>query len=429
MKETYWICAGLISFVVLTASCSSDDEGDNKSVEKQEMVVEPVVARTPGKIVLTASQAQMADANNQFALNLMREVSKGVQGNMVISPLSVSYMLGMLNDGARGITSLEMMHALGFERYETKAVNEFFGNLMTNAPLVDEKADVGIANMLLANKTVGATFGGQFAADMKGYYQAGVESLDFSKEEDLLGQVNGWCDKTTGGMIPQILRQGEVHPSDIALLLNSVYFKAQWLNGFEEEYTSMRDFKKADGATVKMPMMSQALPFDYVADETVQAVRLPYGNGKYGMVVMLPVDANMPLTEVLGTLTAERWKQLTASMTPRNMILQLPRFKASTEQELRTPLMSLGVKAAFINGEADFSGMMKDASVPIFIGLMKQNARIEVDEKGTMAAAVTLATVTTGKPETEFVANRPFLFVITEKDSNVIFFIGKVEGE
>lgn len=425
MKEKKYLMLLLVAALPFSFFSCSDDASD--SPQKEEEISEIVVKKTPGEIILTASQAQMADANNQFALNLMREVSKGVQGNMVISPLSVSYMLGMLNDGARGTTSAEMMHALGFEGYETKAVNDFFGNLMTNAPLVDEKAEVGIANMLLANKAIGAAFRGQYAADMKGYYQAGVESMDFSKEEDVLGRVNGWCSQTTKGMIPQILKPGEVHPSDIALLLNSVFFKAQWRYGFEEEYTSMRDFTKADGTKVKMPMMIQAMPFDYVEDETVQAVRLPYGNGKYGMVVLLPRDANKPLTEVLGTLTAERWKQLTASMMPRNMILQLPRFQVSTEQDLRTPLMSLGVKAAFVNGQADFSGMMKDASAPIFIGLMKQNARIEVDEKGTMAAAVTVVTVTTGAPGTEFVANRPFLFAITEKDSNVIFFIGKVE--
>ena len=413
-------------------SCSSDEESTIKEGEEtvEEEVVEPVIEQTPGGIVLTEEQEQMVDKNNQFALNLMRETSKAQAGDMVISPLSAAYMLGMLNDAAGGTTRQEIMKALCFDGYDTKAVNEFFGNLMTNAPLIDKKVELKIANQLLSNKLIGAEFSGQFAADMKGYYQAGVESMDFSKADAVAGHVNDWCNTMTKGVIPQILKPEEIHASDAAILLNSVYFKAQWLKGFEEHATTMQDFTTAGGQKVKKPMMMQLDHFEYFEDETVQAVRLPYHDGTFGMMLLLPTDENMSLDALLSTFTAERWKQLTTIMKPENLFLQVPRFEVSTKQGLNQPLAALGVKAAFSPSDADFSGMLKNPSILLYVSLMKQNTKISVDEKGTLAASVTVSLVSGSMLEhPEFTANRPFLFAITEKNSNLILFIGKVTGE
>lgn len=430
MKKTVCFLACIVCIAVFLTSCASDDDSKNKQEESQEeeLVVEPVVKQTPGGIVLTESQALMVDENNLFALNLMRETSKEVAGNMVISPLSAAYMLGMLNDGANGATRQEITHALGYDNHDTKAINEFFGNLMTNTPLVDEKVELGIANTLLSNETIGAEFKGQFAADMQGYYHAGVECMDFSKLDDVVGHVNDWCNETTKGMILQILNRGDISPSDAAIVLNSVYFKAQWQNGFEEEFTAMQDFTTADGKKVKKPMMSQISPFDYYEDGTIQAVRLPYGDDSFGMMLLLPTDESKSVDELLITLSGERWKQIATSMQRKSMVLRMPRFEASTEQGLNQPLMAMGVKKAFSRSDADFSRMLKDSSISLSISLIKQKTRIEVDERGTMASSVTVSAVTTGKPDAEFIANRPFLFAITEKSSNIILFIGKVTG-
>lgn len=414
------------------ASCSSEEESTIKEGEEQEpeVVVVPHVEQTPGGIVLTENQVQMVGENNQFALNLMRETSKAQTGDMVISPLSAAFMLGMLNDGAGGTTRQEIMKALCFDGYDTKAVNEFFGNLMTNAPLVDKKVELSIANQLLSNKLVCAEFSGQFAANMKGFYQAGVESMDFSKADEVADHVNDWCNKMTKGLVPQILKPYDIQASDVTILLNSVYFKAQWLKGFEERVTTMQDFTTAGGQKVKKPMMFQLDNFEYFADETVQAVRLPYHDGTFGMMLLLPTDESMSLNALLGTFTSERWKQLTTIMKPEYLVLQVPRFEVSTEQELNQPLTALGVKAAFNSSDADFSGMLKNPSIPLYVSLMKQNTKIAVDEKGTTAASVTVTTISTGRPpEIKFTANRPFLFAITEKESNLILFIGKVTGE
>ena len=203
MKKLVWIITGIVFSVFFHVSCTSDDDSNRQ--QKDEDIQEIVVKQTPGEIILTEKQRLMVDGNNQFALNLMRETSKDYTENMVISPLSVAYMLGMLNDGARGSTSQEIKHALCFDGHDTKSINEFFGNLMTNAPLIDEQVELGIANMLLSNKATEAEFGGQFAANMRGYYQAGVECMDFSKADEVIDHVNDWCNKTTKGMIPDIL--------------------------------------------------------------------------------------------------------------------------------------------------------------------------------------------------------------------------------
>ena len=427
MKKNIWIIAGIIFCVVFGASCSSDEVSGEQQKDKE--INNVVIEQTPGEIVLTENQVKMVDDNNQFALNLMRETSKETTKNMVISPLSVAYMLGMLNDGADGTTRQEIAHALGFDKYDTKSTNEFFGNLMTNAPLLDKQVELGIANALLSNKSIGAEFKGQFAANMKGYYQADAECMDFSQTDKVIGHVNEWCNKTTKGIIPEILKQGEISPSDAVILLNSVYFKAQWYYGFEEEFTTQQDFTTADGTKVKVPMMAQVTPLDYYGDESVQAVRLPYRDDKFCMMLLLPTAETTPLNELLNVLTAERWKAIADNMQPQNLILNMPRFNASTEQDMTLPLKALGIKAAFSPSDANFSGMLDNPAIPLFISMMKQKSRIEVDEKGTMASAVTVSSATTGSKPAEFLANRPFLFAITEMNSNIIFFIGKVTGE
>lgn len=428
-----WFYFGIALCVMFQTSCTNDDdslvqEEQQQTEQEEEDVVMPVIKQTPGKIVLTEDQLPMVDESNQFALNLMRETSKEQTGNMVISPLSVAYMLGMLHDGAGGTTRQEISHTLCYGGCDAKTVNEFFGNLMTNVPLLDKQVELGIANALLSNKAIGAEFNGQFAANMKGYYQADVESMDFSKTDDVVGHVNDWCNETTKGMIPMILARDDISPSDAAILLNSIYFKAQWLNGFEKEFTTMQDFTTIEGKTVKVPMMTQINSFEHVEDETVLAVRLPYRDGHFCMTLLMPTDETMALDELLSTLTDERWNQLATDMQYGSIILGMPRFEASIEQDLTLPLKALGVKAAFSRTDADFSGMMRDPSMPLFIGMMKQKAKIEVDEYGSMAAAVTAAVVSYGMTHAMFKANRPFFFAITEKSTNLILFIGKVTG-
>ena len=151
MKSCYLFL--MSAALMLQTSCSSDSEQKDDEYEKQETVSEVVVNKTPGGIVFADTQRQMAADNCDFSFRLMREVSKKEQGNIVISPLSAAYMPGMLNDGANGTTREEIMKVLGFSTYDTKAVNEFFGNLMTNAPLVDENVELDIANMLIANSS------------------------------------------------------------------------------------------------------------------------------------------------------------------------------------------------------------------------------------------------------------------------------------
>lgn len=427
MKNNYFIIGGLLFSVMFQASCSSDDDFDNK--HEEEVLKEVVIKQTPGEIILTESQMLMANESNRFALDLMRETSKDIAGNMVISPLSVAYMLGMLNDGADSTTSKEITHVLGYDNQDAMSINEYFGNLMTNAPLVDEQVELGIASVLISNKAIGAEFSGQYAANMKGYYQADVECMDFSKTDRVVGHVNDWCDNKTKGAIPEILNRSDIRASDAAIILNSVYLKAQWLHVFDGLYTTPQDFTTTDGKKVKVPMMAQISPFDYYEDEIVQTVRLPYRDGNYCMMLLMPTDEKMPLDDLLDNLTIDYWRQLTANMQPHNIILQMPKFEASTDQDMTLPLMNMGVKAAFSRSDADFSGMFIESSIPFYINLMKQKARITVDENGTIASAVTVSTVTTGMPGVEFKANRPFLFVITEKNSDVIFFIGKVIGD
>jgi serpin B len=191
----------------------------------------------------------------------------------------------------------------------------------------------------------------------------------------------------------------------------------------------LKNFTTEDGTIEKLPMMENIGVFDYAGDEQVQAIRLPYKSGHYSMVVMMPTDPSVSLDQLLNKMTGTSWRQLLGKMTLKNCHLQMPRFETATEANLKDVLCTMGMKAAFSNGQADFNRMFKSLSDSFFVGLLKQKAKIQVDEYGTVAAAVTVGYMTTGMPDVFFNADRPFIYVITEKDSQAIFFIGKVTGK
>ena len=389
-----------------------------------------VVYMLPEKkpIQLSAEQKQMRDNNNEFAWRLFQTMQEQ-QGEVstVLSPISVTYMLGMLNAGAAGTTRDEITATLGFGSDPT-AVNEYCKKMIEGAPNVDPAATVKIANCINVNSAKGLSLLASFVNDMKNYYSAQVEAMDFGKSSTL-EKINKWCSKNTAGMIPSIL--DELNPNAAMCLLNAIYFNADWTEKFDLNDTRNSSFTLPDGSIVTRELMHRKAIAQGCESELCSMLRIPFGSGGYSMYVMLPAEG-----KTTGDLIREMSQQeLTdhldvIDMTPHEVDILMPRFEIMSDIDLIDVLEPMGIKSAFTTS-ADFSNM---SDTRLFVSMMKQKAKIEVDENGAKASAVTIAMAGDTSPgpqlyeKAEFHATRPFLYFILEESTRSIFFIGTYCG-
>ena len=420
----------LTALLPLMAGCTSDMEGNDVEVKGKDVnpvgkIEEPV---TPGVVDLTDSQRQMVAQGNDFSFRLLQTVNKENKGSYVFSPISVGYVLGMVNNAADERSRKEIMQVLGFNDATPQAVNDYFGNLLVNAPGLDENVTLEVANAIFGNSALGIQFADNFTALMQGYYQAGIESLNFNDVESTLKRINGWSNEKSHGMIPEILT--EIDSYAVTYLLNAVYFNAPWTCSFSEN-TQMESFYAADG-TKQLPMMYTEEDLDYVERDGIKMISKPYAGGKFRMAVLLPANGG-PADGLINSMAATRWQQLLESMSEETVIISMPTFNNKTELDLIPVMKAMGMTYTFTSG--DFSAMLANAREKARLGLLKQKAAIEVSEEGTKAAAVTIgeamfsANISTLHQKKYFHANSPFVYVLYEQTTGAIFFMGKFTGE
>ena len=403
-----------------------EDEPENPDPEDS-MVVD-MLPQTRA-IQLTEEQREFAKKNNDFTFNLYRAVNDAQQErkSIVTSPLSVTYVMGMLNDGAAGKTEEEITSVLGFGAGDKAAVNAYCQALIQQAPLADPSVKLQIANIVAADEDV--VLEDTYKQNMSDYYEADVASLDFS-EPASLDYLNGWCNEKTEGMIPKII--DELSPEAKLVLMNAICFKATWTEKFDEQDTKEETFTKADGTAATVPMMYRNALIQYGANDVFSSVCLPFGSGdKYRMYVLLPSEGKS-VDDVVNVLTNDFWEKNRPS---GNAVvdLKLPRFKTNSDIKLNDLISQLGAPSMFDSEKADFAGISKNYK-DLYVSLLKQKAAIEVSEEGTKASAVTVAMIdTTSGPmdyeKATFHADRPFVYLIQEWDTRAVFFIGTYEGD
>ena len=381
-------------------------------------------------ITLTAEQQQMRDNNNEFACRLFRTINeqKGGNGSLIVSPISVTYMLGMLNTGADGQTRQQIADVLGLGN-SVLEVNEYCKKMIDEAPRVDPSVTVRIANCIDVNSALGITLVPQFKTDMQNYYNAQIEALDFGKSSSL-DKINNWCKKNTDGMIPTILDR--LSPDAAMYLLNAIYFKATWTEKFDPKDTRDMDFTMPDGMTRQHKMMHRKALADYDKNDLYEMLYLPYGSNGFGMYVLLPVEGKT-VDDVIQSLSAEGVKHPLFDMVPHEVDILMPRFTTSNENVLNEVLSAMGMPRAFNPQLAEFPNMAQGQD--LFVSMMKQRAKIEVNEEGTKASAVTVAEMgeATAPPpqhyqQVDFHATRPFVYYIIENSTRSIFFMGTYCG-
>ena len=372
-------------------------------------------------IKLTPEEKQLVQRNNDFAFNLMRKTRRDGEG-LVLSPLSITYALSMLNNGATGQTQQEINNVLGFGDAGMDAVNDFCRKILTESEKLDKGTKVKLADAIYVNN--GYELNPDFVQKAHDYYDATVESRDFH-DGVTMDVINQWARNHTEGAIEKILDETSFSPDAASYLLNAVYFKGGWVLEFDE--TNTKDELFSDGTTV--PMMHQRQDFVYGENDTYQFIELPYGNEAYEMCIFLPRE-DKSIADVLAMLDGKGWySQFGQSYGLYDVDLKLPRFKTTTTQDLNDILSELGMPTAFDSELAEFPNF---CTTPTYIDFIKQSATINVNEKGTEAAAVTImGMMGSAMPgdRVDFHATRPFLYLIRETSTGVIFFIGQYAGE
>jgi len=397
----------LLCFIIVIASCKKNS-------------IKPVV--TGKNLVLSALEQQNVTADNVFTLKLFKNLSSSntANANLFVSPLSVSFALGMTSNGAGGTTLDAMKNTLNFKGLTQDQVNSYYNNLITNLPQLDPNTTLKIANSVWYRQEFNVL--PDFLQTNTTSFHAKVQALDFADPASVK-QINNWVSDQTAGKIPTII---DAIPGDAVMyLINAIYFKSSWKEKFDAKNTAKRSFSLAGGSTVQADFMNNTMSVNMVNYENATVAELPYSGGKYSMVIALP--QNGTVADMVAGIDSAKWQLWMNSLVTTKAQVLLPKFKFSYEATLNNALTQLGMGIAFTK-LADFSKI--NATAPLLITGVKHKAFVDVNEDGTTAAAVTSVEVgITSAPLLPTITfDHPFFFAIREMKSGLIVFAGTVNN-
>jgi serpin B len=363
----------------------------------------------------------VVEANNQFAFGFYSELNKGEKGNIFYSPYSISAALAMTYEGAKEQTANEMKEVFHFP--ETDILRPNFAAIYNNINKKDKAYELRTGNALWAQKDY--PFLDEYFSIVEKYYGGKVANLDFARETEKSRQtINRFIEEQTNDKIKDLIPRGSINKMTRLVLTNAIYFKGTWEWEFDRSNTRERDFKIAKDNVVKVPMMymkNDKARFNYADLEGLQILELPYKGEEISMLILLPKE-NL---DDLGELTTEKLNEYKAQMNETKLdAIYLPKFEFATKYFIADTLSIMGMPTAF-SDKADFSAMTGKRD--LFIDQVIHQAYVKVDEKGTEAAAATaVAMVTFAMPRNVFRADHPFIFIIQERKTGNILFLGRV---
>lgn len=369
----------------------------------------------------------VVNANNQFAFDLYSQFKdENKDDNIFFSPYSISVALAMTYEGANGQTAEEMRNVLHIpEDANLRRAN--FAKIINEINKKDAKYNLSTANALWAQKDY--TFLEDYTNAVEKYYGGKVTNLDFVGESEKSRQtINNWVENQTNNKIKDLIPQGVLNAYTRLVLTNAVYFKGTWVKQFDKNDTRDEDFKTSSGQTVKVPMMKltgEDAKFNYAETDAIQILEMSYVGGNLSMLIILPKDNN--LDNVEESITPENLSEWRNMLTERKIEVYIPKLKFETKYFMAQDLIAMGMPSAF--NAADFSGMTGQKD--LMIGQVIHQAFVEVNEEGTEAAAATavIGVMTAGPNGVTipvFRADHPFIFIIQQKDTDNILFLGRV---
>ena len=381
------------------------------------------VPADPAEAILAAS------AINDFGLDLLRASIRGDE-NAVLSPASVALALGMARPGASGETAAQLDAVLrevasdahpGWLNALDAALEGRSGTFRDQTGK-DSSVTLRIANAPFAQKDY--AWNPDYLTALGSRFGAGVRLVDYRTNSEAARQaINGWVKDRTEGRIPELLDRASIDDMVRLVLVNAIYLKAAWLTPFVEASTADGSFTHLDGSTVNARFMHEAESLRYAAGDGWRAVELPYVGGQLAMTIIVPDE----LTGFVADLDAARFTSIVGALEEHQVELALPRFGTETKIDLATVLAAMGMPDAFDKGRADFSKMT--SAERLYISAVIHQANIDVDEKGTTAAAATAVAIrATGAPlePIRMSVDRPFVFALRDLTTGAILFLGQI---
>jgi serpin B len=415
-----------LSFILIIMfslfSCKSKGSV-NEQIEPDDMKTGNGVT-TPIPLKLSQNEQKILESNNAFSLALFRQISAKESKSFVVSPFSVSALLGMLMNGADGKTYTQMQAALGFEGTDRQQINDYFHKMMTSLPALDTTNIVRIANALwLAN---GFLIEDEFARQNNECFNATIDNLNFTAPT-AADIINAWAAKNTNNLIKEVIKRSMLNADTRMVLANALYFKGKWDIPFKKSNTYKDTFHSATKGDQEVDMMSLTDDFLFtMTEDGTKILELDYEDSKYCMDIILPSEQSSLKATVKKLCQTGEWNVALSHLETYEVYTRIPKFEVKYSTSLNEVLKKLGIKDVF-TASANLSLLSKE---PTFLSLIKQDAYLKVDEEGTEAAAVTIGivgctAVAPRDPQT-FYANRPFMLVIREKQNGTILFMSEI---
>lgn len=341
-------------------------------------------------------------------------------GNLIISGYSIAVVLAMIANGAAGATASEFEELLGAPLPD---LNEEINTVSQAVTTPGQRVAVTVANALWSQQ--GFAWKQAFLDILAGYYGAGVRQVDFTNTAAAVAAINAWAKEQTRGMIPEVLTPDQVSPDTRMALANAIHLKGSWADQFDPELTSQQPFTTAAGRSVKAAMMTRDGTLPWLETDDWEATALPFEGGDWAMVLVLPRKKGQTS---LAALTAAKGFEEVVNAPRGPVRVQVPRWQAASDLDLKGPLNALGLRQAFSPDRADFTRMTDQER--LFLGFVIHKARIKVDETGAEAAAVTVGGMqATGMPTEQHVLrlDRTFCYALVHVPTRAVLFLGRVD--
>lgn len=392
-------------------------------------VAAALAAGSPGNGDAQTDMKTLARDNAAFAFDLYEELREQ-EGNLFFSPHSISTALAMTLAGAREETRAQMEQTLRLSLDPPK-LHQAFSALESRLNAIQNSGAIQLqtANSLWPQADALLS---DFLALIETYYNAAVEPVDYtddSRREQARKRINDWVAARTADKIRDLIPDGVLDSLTRLVLVNAIYFKGDWAFPFKETATTDAPFHPAPGKAVSAPFMQQQERFGYAETDDLQLLELPYGDGALSMLVALP-KAGDGLQKLEGGLSADRLQDWRGRLRREKVEVHLPRFKIESGFRLNSALQDMGMTDAFNPDKANFAGMDGNPNW-LYITAALHKAFVEVNESGTEAAAATAVVVGARSiampaPVPVFRADHPFLFLIQEKETGAVLFMGRV---
>lgn len=382
-------------------------------------------------------------ANNQFAIDLYSEINKDSNENIFFSPWSISTAVAMAYEGARGETASEIQSVFHFP-VDDSSRRFSYAKMLNTLNKASGKYKLHTVNAIWLQEDY--PFLDEYKNTISRYYLGEIKNLDFVKNpSDSSFQINNFVSKNTNNKIKNIVSPGVFNNLTRTVLTNAIYFKGKWEHQFDRDDTKPEDFTLESGQKIKIPMMrliDQDLDFNYAESDGIQILEMPYQGDKISMLILLPrTDISnsrfreyenqaqiSSITELESILTEEKLQEWRNKLQSQAVYIYMPKYKFETSYRLTDYLKMMRLELPFKVGEANFSGM--DGTNNLYISDILHNAYIDVYEEGTEAAAATVISggvqFVSNPKYAIFRADHPFIFIIQEKETGNIIFMGKV---